>query len=53
VKTSRKSFAAKKSSKKLLYEERFPDYILHPDIRRNAYRWYLRQKLIYSHPDYN
>ena len=46
--------AAKKKGKRLLYEQRHPEssYIPPPERRRDALRWSIRQKLIYSHPDY-
>lgn len=54
VKPSKKALGLKKKTKgrRLLYEERFPDYIPPPERRRDSLRWSIRQKLIYSHPDY-
>ena len=46
--------ASKKKGRRLLYEERHPEssYVPPPERRRDALRWSIRQKLIYSHPDY-
>lgn len=53
VKPSKKPVGSnKKKGRRLLYEERFPDYVPPPERRRDALRWSIRQKLIYSHPDY-
>jgi len=38
---------------RLLYEERFPDYVPPTELRRDQYRWEVRQKLIYSGPEYH
>ena len=43
----------KAKGRRLLYEERFPDYVPGPEQRRDALRWKLRQKLAYSDPKYH
>ena len=43
----------KAKGRRLLYEERFPDYVPGPEKRRDALRWKLRQKLAYSDPKYH
>lgn len=50
VRSSRK---AGPKGRKLLYEERNPEYIPPPERRRDALRWQIRQKLIYSDPKYH
>ena len=50
VRSSRK---AGPKGRKLLYEERNPDYVPPPERRRDALRWQIRQKLIYSDPKYH
>ena len=56
VKPSKKPVGAnKKKGKRLLYEERHPEssYVPPPERRRDSLRWSIRQKLVYSHPDYH
>ena len=48
----KKTIKQNPKGRKLLYEEKFPDYVPPPDRRRDALRWSIRKKLIYSHPDY-
>lgn len=43
----------KGKGRRLLYEERFPDYVPPPERRRDALRWQIRQKLAYSDPKYH
>jgi hypothetical protein len=38
--------------KRLLYEQRFPDYVPPPERRRDELRWKIRQQLAYSDPKY-
>jgi hypothetical protein len=53
IRASRKPAGPKKSSgRRLLYEERFPDYVPGPEQRRDALRWEIRKKLAYSDPQY-
>jgi hypothetical protein len=42
-----------KKGKRLLYEERFPDYVPPPEKRRDDLRWKIRQQLAYSDPKYH
>lgn len=51
VKANRKPTGPK--GKRLLYEERFPDYVPPPERRRDSLRWQIRQKLAYSDPKYH
>ncbi|OHT01328.1 hypothetical protein TRFO_07550 [Tritrichomonas foetus] len=51
VRSSRKAGGPK--GRRLLYEERVPDYVPPPERRRDALRWQIRQKLIYSDPKYH
>lgn len=51
VRTSRKTTGPK--GRRLLYEERNPEYIPPPERRRDELRWQIRQKLIYSDPKYH
>ena len=51
VRQSRKAGGPK--GRRLLYEERVPEYIPPPERRRDALRWQIRQKLIYSDPKYH
>jgi hypothetical protein len=54
VNASRKQPGSKKpSGKRLLYEERFPDYVPGPEKRRDDLRWEIRKKLAYSDPKYH
>jgi hypothetical protein len=39
--------------KRLLYEQRFPDYVPGPEQRRDALRWRIRQQIEYSDPRYH
>lgn len=50
VRSSRKTGP---KGRKLLYEERNPEYIPPPERRRDGLRWQIRQKLIYSDPKYH
>ncbi|KAH0790859.1 hypothetical protein GPJ56_005280 [Histomonas meleagridis] len=50
IRSSRKGI--KKKGRKLLYNEKFPDYVPPPERRRDALRWQIRQKLVYSDPKY-
>jgi hypothetical protein len=43
----------KGKGRRLLYEERFPDYVPGPEQRRDKERWLIRQKLAYSDPKYH
>lgn len=49
----RKNAPVPKKGRRLLYEERFPDYIPPPERRRDDLRWSIRQKLTYSDPAYH
>jgi hypothetical protein len=42
-----------KKRRRLLYEERFPDYVPPPERRRDQLRWRMRQQLEYSDPRYH
>jgi hypothetical protein len=39
--------------KRLLYEQRFPDYVPPPERRRDSLRWKIRQQIEYSDPRYH
>jgi hypothetical protein len=41
------------NGKRLLYEQRFPDYVPPPERRRDALRWKIRQQIEYSDPRYH
>ncbi|EAY16023.1 hypothetical protein TVAG_277890 [Trichomonas vaginalis G3] len=49
----KKGPVAAKKGRRLLYEERFPDYVPPPERRRDSLRWSIRQKLAYSDPAYH
>jgi hypothetical protein len=54
IRASRKPAGPKRESgRRLLYEERFPDYVPGPEKRRDELRWQLRKKLAYSDPKYH
>jgi hypothetical protein len=42
-----------RKGRRLLYEERFPDYVPPPERRRDELRWRIRQQLEYSDPRYH
>ena len=50
VRSSRKTGP---KGRRLLYEERNPEYVPPPERRRDELRWQIRQKLIYSDPKYH
>ncbi|EAY16686.1 hypothetical protein TVAG_066910 [Trichomonas vaginalis G3] len=51
--SKRKGPPVPKKGRRLLYEERFPDYVPPPERRRDNLRWSIRQKLAYSDPAYH
>jgi hypothetical protein len=54
VRASRKLVGQQpKKGQRLLYEERFPDYVPPPERRRDQLRWRIRQQLEYSDPKYH
>jgi hypothetical protein len=54
IRASRKAAGGdSRRGKRLLYEERFPDYVPPPERRRDDLRWKIRQQLAYSDPKYH
>jgi hypothetical protein len=54
VRTSRRQVGKNAhTGKRLLYEQRFPDYVPPPERRRDALRWRIRQQIEYSDPRYH
>jgi hypothetical protein len=51
VRSSKRATGPSKG-KRLLYEQRFPDYVPPPERRRDELRWKIRQQLAYSDPKY-
>jgi hypothetical protein len=49
---SSKRIGGANRGKRLLYEQRFPEYGPPPERRRDALRWKIRQQLEYSDPRY-
>jgi hypothetical protein len=53
VRASRRKWgSAQEPKKRLLYKERFPDYVPVTDNRRDELRWEIRKKVVYSDPKY-